>query len=155
MFFRHTLVKCILGNFNSISFIGLHFTKRIIIKVLDKFLIDSTDEKIQFWKLMGEDFVITSCMFHYELWLTFNGVGEFYKWFDITGCMFDFKRLGNNLAERVHNRSHTFTLRNIDTYCVHKFVIPRLLQWISISFTHCLFNLLWCCTNVPEVVQSV
>nr|DAG07474.1 MAG TPA: hypothetical protein [Bacteriophage sp.]DAU78407.1 MAG TPA: hypothetical protein [Caudoviricetes sp.] len=27
------------------------------------------------------------------------------------------------------------------------------MQWISTSFTHCLFNLLWCDTNAPEVIQ--
>ena len=29
----------------------------------------------------------------------------------------------------------------------------RLLQWISTSFTHCLFNLLWCDANAPMAIQ--
>ena len=31
--------------------------------------------------------------------------------------------------------------------------ILRCHPWISTSFTHCLFNLLWCDTNAPEVIQ--
>ena len=29
----------------------------------------------------------------------------------------------------------------------------RLLQWINTSFTHCLFNLLWCDANAPMAIQ--
>ena len=29
----------------------------------------------------------------------------------------------------------------------------RFWQWISASFTHCLFNLLWCDTNAPMTIQ--
>ena len=46
----------------------------------------------------------------------------------MTGCGADNaekkKGGGNNFTERPHDSNHTFTLRNIDTYCVHKFVTP-------------------------------
>ena len=53
--------------------------KRIIIKVFDKFWVNGTDEKICLQKLMSEDFIITSCVLHYDSRLTFNRVDEFYK----------------------------------------------------------------------------
>ena len=46
---------------------------------------------------------------HHDSGLTFNRVDEFYKRIDITGCVFDFKRCGNNFTERSHDSNHTFT----------------------------------------------
>lgn len=85
------LVKCISGNLNSVSFIGFHFTKGIIIKDFDKFWVDSTDKKVCRRKLMGKDFIIPFSMLHYDSGFTNNRVDEFYRRIDVTGCVFDFK----------------------------------------------------------------
>ena len=65
-----------------------------------------------------------------------------------------FKRCGDNLAKWSHDCHHAFSFRNIDTYCVHKICHSlRIIAMVKTSFTHCLFNLLWCDTNAPMTIQ--
>jgi hypothetical protein len=56
------------------------------------------------------------------------------KRMDIAGCVFDFERCGNNFTERPHNSNHTFTFRNIDTYCVHKLSLLKIIAMDKYQF---------------------
>ena len=67
--------------------------------------------------------------------------------------MGNIKRFHKDFAARTENCYCAFSFGDIDIYCVHihKNVTPRNgLQLVYTSFTHCLFNLLWCDTNAPK-----
>ncbi len=66
------LVKSVFGNLNGVSFVRFDFAKGVIIKILDKFQANGTDEKVCFGNLTGKDFVITTCMLHYNSERRFN-----------------------------------------------------------------------------------
>ena len=67
--------------------------------------------------------------------------------------MGNIKGLCNSFSTRTENRHCTFSLGNVNTYCVHVHKTSLLsygLQLVSTSFTHCPFNLLRCDTNAPR-----